>query len=353
MLKSCSYGVNVIYKYLLLCLLISLAACSTTAKIQIEVKKPAVVTLPVMAQNIIIINNTVSQPVEDAISMPLRKKDRIYEHVVDSASWMIVERTFKQLSSPELFKNVSYYIKWLREVIEWASIIPLSEDVKKELMEDKRFDVVISIDKLTFKTKKSRPLGLFKARVIGSIDFTVYAQGESKPLVVRNISDTLSYRGDYFLIYFPSSNYFRPMIIEMIEKISSSLGKKLGKHFQPEWEKEERLFFYDNRQDKNKFLNYYILKDKWPLAKSLWMITFENEAEPAKKAILAANIALAQEMTDDLDSALIWAKDAKELYEKNSAKNAKQIQYMENYISKLQKRIMDNQIIDEQYGIDY
>jgi hypothetical protein len=336
-----------------LCLLISLAACKTTTKIQIEVQKPAAISLPVPTQNIIIINNTVPQPVEDAMSMSLRKKDSIYKHIVDSASWTVVEKTFKELTSPELFRNVAYYGKWLRQDKEWTSIISLPEDIKKELMEDKSFDVVISIDKITFKTKKSRLFGQFKARVIGSIDFSVYAQGESKPLVVRNISDTLSYKGEYFLIYFPSSNYFRPMIIEMIEDISSSLGKKLGKYFLPEWKKEERLFFYDNKQDKNKFLNYYVLKGKWPLAKSLWMIAFENETEPAKKAILAANIALAQEMTDDFDLALTWAKEAKELFEQNSSKNAKQIQYMENYISKLQKRIIDNQIIDEQYENNY
>jgi hypothetical protein len=317
----------------------------------IEVEKPAAITLPVTAQNVIIVNNALSQPAGYGLKAPSGKypeDDSVYLKTLKTASWQVITETFNYLDNSKFFSDVSLYKKALREDEEWLSWIPLKEEVKKDFLEKEHFDLLISIDRLLFNSAHSNVAEVGRINVL--LTFSAYLRDNDKPLVGKmTITDTvIAFSAPD---YYPSHDSYENQMSQMIRFSSLRLGEKLGSFFAPTWDTKERIYYIKNVNDAIQTSNY-IKNETWTEAKTAWTSAFETTKKPVHKAKLATNIALACEMSDDFGAAETWAKEAKTLFlSASSTKYAKEIKYLNEYIENLQERRRNNILLNKQYGL--
>jgi hypothetical protein len=329
----------------------------------IEVEKPATVTLPVTAQNVVIVNNALPQPMGYGVSAPSEKnpgKDSTYaqklttENYVkrlNTVSWRVAMEAFKYLDDSKFFSDVSLYKKALREDDEWLSVIPVKKEVREDFFENENYDLLISIDRILFKSNlESDKVEL--GRMEALLTFSAYLRDKDKPIVHQSIMDSVKayYPDIYFVNGVPRINS-EELNSEMIFQSSANLGEKLAAFFAPNWESAERIYFIKNSFDAMKKTGY-INKGKWAEAKLIWIDEFELAKKVADKAKAATNVALAYEMNDEFGIAKEWAEKAKTFFQDASPKKySKEINYLNEYIKMLQERERNNVKLNEQYGI--
>jgi len=341
-----------VYIGLLFGFLLLFMSCASTISMLVDVEKPALVTLPVKAQNVIIVNNAVPQPMGYGIDAPSGKypeMDSLYIKILKTASWRLAMDVFKNLDDSKFFSDVSLYKRSLREDNEWLSVVPVDEEIKRDFFENENFDMLISIDRLLFNStfEKDKPeLGKMEA----ILTFSIHLPGETEP-IEHTITDTLK-------AYYAGADYngapsVNPVEIntEMIRQGSFMLGEKVGMFFTPNWKTVERNYYISDLPDAIATSNY-IDKGNWDEAKRVWTGEFGLEKKAVKRARLANNIALASEMKGEFEVAEEWAAKAKALFQTASpTKYAKDIAYLEEYIKALQERQSDNIELDKQYGV--
>jgi len=337
-----------IYIGLLFGFLLLFMSCASTVSMLVDVEKPAAVTLPAKAQNIIILNNAVPQPVGYGINAPTGKypeMDSIYVKTLKTAPWRVTMEAFRNLDDSKFFSDVSLYKKSLREDNEWLSVVPVDEEIKKDFFENENFDMLISIDRLLFNStfEKDKPeVGKMEA----ILTFSIYLPGEAEP-IEHTIMDTLK---AYFYEGVPSINTVE-ISTEMIRQGSVMLGEQAGMFFTPNWKTVERNYYIRDISDAITTSNY-INNGKWDEARRVWTGELGLEKKAVKQARLANNIALASEMKGEFEVAEEWAAKAKTLFKNASpTKYAKDIAYLEEYIKTLQERKSDNILLDKQYGV--
>jgi len=343
-----------IFAGLFFCVLLSLISCVSQKSMLIDVEKPAEITLPIAAQNVIIVDNAVPQPMGYGISAPSGRYtdiDSLYIMTLITASWRVAMKAFNDLDNSKFFSNVSIYRKPLRNDHEWLSVVPVKEEVKNDFFENENFDMLISIDRLLFNStieKNKRELGKMETL----LTFSAYIRGESKPIIRQTITDTLK-------AYLSEDSFFdgmppiRPEEIntQLILRTSLDLGEELGKSFVPGWETVSRMYFIKNISDANR-TNNFINNNSWVEAKNTWTDEFNKESKVVKRARLANNVALASEMIGEFYQAEEWAMKAKTLFQNvSSTKYSKEVRYLEEYIKTLQERQKNNIILDKQHGI--
>ena len=342
-----------VYIGLLFGFLLLFMSCASTISMFVDVEKPASVTLPVKAQNVIIVNNAVPQPLGYGIDAPSGKypeMDSIYIRTLKTAPWRLAMETFRNLDDSKFFSDVSLYKRSLREDDEWLSVVPVDEEIKRDFFENENFDMLISIDRLLFNSVfEKNKLEVGKMEVV--LTFSAYLRGEDKP-IVHTIADTLK-------AYYASGDFYNgvPFVgpeevnTEMIRQATSILAGKIGMSFVPGWETVERRYYISDIPDAIQTSNY-IDKGKWDEARRVWTGEFGLEKKAVKRARLANNIALASEMKGEFEIAEEWAAKAKALFKNVSpTKYAKDIAYLEEYIKTLQERQSDNIVLDKQYGV--
>jgi hypothetical protein len=316
----------------------------------IEVEKPASVTLPVTAMDVIIVNNSLPQPAGYGLKEPSGKypdDDSLYVKTLKTASWRIITETFNYLDDSKFFSNVSLYKKPLREDDEWLSIIPIKEEARKDFLEKEQFDLLISIDRLLFNSIP--PSATEAGKMNALLTFSAYLRDENKPIVNQlTIIDTVT--AIFSHDYYPSQDSYEYQTSQLIRFSSFRLGEKLGGFFAPSWDAVERTYYTKNLTDALQTADY-IKNRTWTEAKKKWTNAFESAKKAVTKAKLAVNIALAHELTDEFDAAETWAKEAKTFFQKaSSSKYAKEIKYLNEYIESLQERQQNNILLNKQYG---
>ena len=341
---------------LLFCVLLLLASCASTVSMLVDVEKPAAVTLPVKAQNVIIVNNAVPQPMGYGMSAPSGKYpefDSVYVKTLKTAPWQVMAETFRSLDDSKFFSDVSLYKRVLRTDNEWLAVVPVDEEIRRDFFENENFDLLISIDRLLFNSiGETNKTELGKMEV--AVTFSAYLRDKDEP-IVHTITDTLrAFYSDYSgTMYYNSVSSITPEEINMamIRQASSNLGERIGTFFAPTWKTVGRMYYIRDIPDAISTAGY-IDKGKWDEAKRIWIGEFGVEKKIIKQARLASNIAFAAEMNGEFDVAEEWAVKAKTFFQNASpTKHSNDIAYLEGYIKELQERQKNNLLLDKQYGI--
>lgn len=166
-----------------------------------------------------------------------------------------------------------------------------------------------------------------------------YKKGEAEAIYHSYIEDSLLFnaygysRGnaDEDLISYKDALY----------EISYNSGKKFLEEIAPYWKEIERIYFdyYSNDMSKG---NRYAAQSLWLKAAQVWRPVAE-QSKGTKTAYAAYNMAIASEMTGQLDLAMLWLKKALNIRPDNY--------YFLQYREQLRSRISRQQIIDKQLGL--
>jgi len=338
---------------LFFCFLLSIISCASTMSMLVDVENPASVTLPVTAQNVIIVNNALPQPMGYGVTAPSGKYpevDSLYAETLRTASWQVIAETFKYLDNSGFFPIVSLYKRNLREDNEWLTIVAVDEEIKKDFFENEDFDLLIAVNRLLFNSTietTGTELGRMKAMLV----FSAYIRDIDKPIVYSLVDSVIAIGPPVY--FYNGVPYIgsEEISTEMIRQISTNLGERLGKFFVPSWQTVERKYFIRSISDINR-MNNTINNGKWIEAQRIWTGEFELEEKAVNQARLANNIALASEMNGEFYAAEEWATKAKMFFQEVSSKKySAEIKYLEEYIKELQERQKNNILLDKQHGI--
>lgn len=193
-----------------------------------------------------------------------------------------------------------------------SSALPL--DAVRQLAAANGADILLSVD-------------FMKTNAVFWSDYRNY--GQYVDSLVTNISIQINaYRPDGKLIV-PTiryNNYFpwgrtvaetKRTDFLTSEKFTEVLGLATGQIaawaadiFVPGWEPQRRWYYLIPNSADSKRAAALAAAHRWEEAAVLWEAMYQKTANPVQRARLASNLALANELTDDLESALEWLKKA-------------------------------------------
>jgi len=346
-------------KFLLL-LLLTYTSCSSLYKFAIDVQLPAAITLPVSAQNVLILDNTVKQPISNGIERTFNGHSvRVdYPLSLDSTVWSAIAEIAYVLNESHFFNKVAVYRQSLRTDSDWLAKYSLSPDVQSVFYNAGDYNTLLVIDRLLFTVKENvnltgypvfgvESLVFADLRADGWLTCSMYSYGKDKPLTTFTVSDSLfaksTFSGD-------STTFLKDIPEYVVHELSRALGNQAATRFIPTWKTEERAFFrgYNPRMQET---TGYTANHQWASAEWIWMAELKKKTKPVDKAKIAFNLAVANEMQEKLDSAYAWVRKSKEyLINVNQNKNAQEIELTNKYISDLEQRIQNNRLLDLQWG---
>ena len=338
------------------------SSCSSIYRFSIDVQEPAPVTLPVAAQNVLILNNTVVQPNDYGIEriyegQPIRSD---YPLSMDSMVWSAIDEIAAVLSESNFFNKVAIYGKRkpLRTDSDWLSLTYLSPKQQYDFYDTENFDALLVIEQLLFSIKEdvkkiktedsySDIAATVNLRGDGIIICSMYTYEKEKPLITVRFSDSLYSKSlsdnDSLILFKAFPEYF-------LNELSFVLGNKAANCFVPSWKTEERILFVSYNPRMQEAVGYAADR-QWTNAESTWVTELEKKTKPVDKAKIAFNLAVTNEMRDKFEPALEWAQKAKEyLKDADKDKNSQEIELTDKYISELERRIQNNQLLDLQWG---
>ena len=341
-------------------LLISFSSCSSMNRFLIEVQEPASVTIPVSAQNVLILNNTTTQPETFEIEITLDEKPipEAYSSSLDSMVWSAIDKIADVLNESNFFNTIAIYRKPIRNDTEWLSLNNLSPEQQYDFYDNENIDALFVIEQLLFNLKEdikiinsspdySKQNAFVVLRAYGIITCSMYTYGNEKPLITFQVSDSIF---ENSLVYNNSITLFKLTPYLILKELSRILGNKAAKRFIPTWNTKERILFvgYNSRMRE---AAVYATKSRWANAESIWITELGKKSKPTKKAKITYNLAVVNEVQDKLEQAMEWAQKSKE-YLKNANKNnsSKEIKHTDNYIFELEQRIQNNHLLNIQWG---
>ena len=346
---------ELLFLTLLLC-----SSCSSIYRFSIEIQEPAPVTIPVSAQNVLILNNTVTQPKDFGIERTFDGQSirTDYPLSLDSMSWSAIDEIAAVFEESKFFNTIAVYREPIRTDSEWFSITPLSPEIQLELYDTEDYDALFVIERLLFSidenVKKTQQGALtpesniFVDMYIGGIlTCSIYSFEKERPITTINVSDSIGVKTTFVN---DSTLLFKFLPEHVLDVFSRSLGNQAAKHFIPTWKTSERQLFVSFNPRMQEAAGY-AADYQWENAELVWVAELEKKTKPVDMAKIAFNLAVTNEMRDKFDSALEWAQKAKGyLKDVDKDKNSQEIEFTDKYISELERRIQNNQLLDLQWG---
>ena len=346
-------------KFLLLVLL-TCSSCSSVYRFTVDVQEPAPVTLPVSAQNVLILNNSSIQPDGYGIDRTFDGKSipANYPLSLDSMAWFASDEIAGVLNDSHFFNTIAVYKEPLRKNTndEWLSAAVLSPETQADFYNSENYDALLVIDRLLFSVKEdvkkmqsyssTELTGFVDLRADGIFSCSMYYNGKEKPLTTFTLTDSLFTKS---IVDGDSTVFFKEIPEYMLHELSRVLGNRAATRFIPTWKTVDRMLFtgYNARMQE---ATSYAADRKWANAESIWTIELEKKTKPMDKAKIAFNLAVANEMQDKFDAALEWAQKAKEQLKDRNKQDAQEVDLTNKYISELEQRIQDNRLLDLQWG---
>lgn len=337
---------------LILLVAVAFSACTAPKTLVINVEKPPQVALPGSIENIIIVNNLVVQPpFKGNTSQKYDKKGNpIFEELSvssDSLGIILSGTLYDRLTDMNYFKEVAIYDKPLRDDLSYEDIRPIDSLAAKEICSISNSDAIISLDRFYIMSNlkedndglgvKSDNLDLKM-----SASFSFYSkQGQ----LISNslaLSDSIYWSALYYNNQLVSDNPL-PSREEALKEAARYAGEKIANALVPYWEEVPRLYYNENK-------NAISLteKDQWAEALKIWETDYKQEPKDKRKARLAFNIALANELTDHLKNAVSWISISSDLFKKSAKTGVDQqnFQRSEEYKKDLLIRFGDFKLLD-------
>lgn len=346
-------------KYILYCFLSLTFAtsCSTVNWLTINIQKPAQVTLPVSVQNLAIVNNSITQPSDIGHKSINYSNETEVNVSSDSLNIILTEALTQFLDEEEFFNSVVLYDQSLRNQNDnFLSEIKLSPESIRTITNSIGGDIIISLDRLILKSilntsNIGNSLTSEELKVNIDANFRLYYPNGQMPLPLINFQDSLSWEAiSQHGIYFTENAL--PSRREALKYATLYTANKMVSMFAPYWQEQNRWYYTDGTT-KMQEASVKASANRWKDAALIWGEVYETEKDTLKKAKLASNISLANEMLDDLENALTWINISSDLFNSLKRKDKDEdIMRTSLYKKELTQRISDFQKLDIQEGIE-
>jgi hypothetical protein len=339
--------------------LISFSSCVSVQPLLIEVKKPADVTLPVDIAKVLIVNNAAPQPNNSGITQEYNGiQSKEFPIQWDSVGQNLTFDLTRQLSRTRFFNEVSLSKTSLRNDGEWLKIEPVPQEIKEEILDTLSFDAILSLDRILFSLEeKVKKTGKEQSdyashfvdlRVHGKADGNMYIYNKEEPVYTFSVSDSLHIKDTF---YEDSVSVTQNIPESSINELMIILAQKIVQRIVPSWVTQER-FLYTGHDARLREAYSYVKNKNWEQAQKILLTEYDKSNSFSDKGKLANNIAVCCEMSDDVNSALLWAAIAQENFTKEKNTDSREKRRIDNYVKELNQRLKDLFLLNEQENPD-
>jgi tetratricopeptide (TPR) repeat protein len=335
--------------------IILLSACSASKLMfaTIDVLRPAEVAFSGDANRLLLVNNTVPQPELYGHTTHLLDGNKTPAKVkTDSLSLFLLSALNEELLNKEFFAGNELIFNSVNESTKFATFAPLSNDELQSLSVMCNADVVLALNHLETSDALTESVidDGYSGEYILGLDVVYdtwwsiqYPNGD-KQAQILHYQDT---------VYWESSNTSRRMLLRNFPErydalVDGSLyvGQKMINRLVPYWEEVDRYLFEINKPLMQQGIEE-IYKKNWEGAIPVWETALSQTGKKKQKALIQTNLAVAYEISGDLDHALKLITQAIDNYNSATA-NRQNLNTMLDYKDALLTRLKQQILIKEQ-----
>ncbi|PWE00680.1 DUF6340 family protein [Marinilabilia rubra] len=339
-------------------LFLFLAGCASYSTVNIDVLKPAKITIPVGIAKVVVVDNAYPFQKSDSAVHRINLPGRQY--TVDTI-WKkdfgkVATKTFaEELEYRQFFDSVYVAEKAFKSEIEGRNPLnPLTGYELDSLCQKYNAQGVISLDYYDYGTT---------INVVDMPDY-FYSTLDARSNTYWTFHNCLT--GERLDYHFQRDTIFwesfgssivssvddLPKIREALEEATYHAGAKYAGFVAPTWTNEERIFYQKGHPLFFEAATE-VANNNWDAAKRIWYKVYES-SKGKSKARAAFNLALGQEVTGNFMEAAAWGWRSVENYRSLSGISASGMEKDKavSYYVKLSYRLQEKKKLDEQYGVD-
>ena len=286
------------------------SSCTTLLYTSLDVLRPAIVEFNIDANNLLIINNTVIQPPNYGHKTVLLN-EKIMDLVIptDSLAIYCLSSMKEEMESKDFFYSTKLLPNSGNKSVEYFKSYKLSDDTVRHLCKSNRSNVILSLDNIKVNDDLNEYFMADNATYLNSLElkyetsWSIHYPNKSQVKTIV-FKDTLCWE---------TESYSRRKAVSDLPKREDALvdgalevGRKCVNRFIPYWEKVDRYFFSSENKLMKQGMDSVYVKN-WKSAIDIWSSVYDHNSNAMLQAYAANNIAIAYEISGDVDKALEFA----------------------------------------------
>jgi len=332
---------------------IFLNSCTTLLYTNLDVLRPAKVTFSPEIKKVLIVNNTVVQPYDYGHKTQLyNQKPTNLTIATDSLSIFCVGSMTEELIQKEFFTSVELLPNSKNNSTDFFYVKYLNVDTVKALCNRYKTDAIISLDRIKVIDKISEyyvqeeNLYIADLNVNYETQWSIHTPNEIK-FTATTFKDT---------VFWESESYQRRKVMNGLPERTNALidgalyvGQNTVKRMIPYWEKVDRYFFSNQSKYIRQGIDSVYVKN-WSSAIKSWETCLNKNMSNITRAMAANNIAVAYEITGNIEKAIVFAKLSIEYFDKSMSSDFLTYIRVKSYLDELQKREKEINLLKKQLG---
>ena len=305
--------------FLILIGLVALTGCQSLDFMSIDYLLPAEMSFPNQLRKVAVVNsvpdtteNTMARLFTEKPDVNTRMQYQKTEYLLGDGK-VAAEALAQALADGDYFDEVIICDSALRA---GNTELPptLTQAEADALIQDLGADFLIAIENVLMRVEsKAAPdsyFGLFAASTDVKVSPTVRIYlSEQKPRAAISKVDSIFWQG--FGSEINEAVHDLPNQRQIIREASQHAGEFIAKTFVPYWETANR-FYFSNGSVAMRDAVVFMKEDNWEEAIRLWETAFNSTKSAKKKMAAAYNLALGNEMTENIEGAINWITQAQQ-----------------------------------------
>lgn len=329
------------------------SSCTSMLYTSIDVLRPAKVTFDKDASNLLILNNSVSQPESygHIIELSGDKKKNVSVNT-DSLAIFCLSVLNEEFQKNEFFPVTQLHLSSVNVGNSFLSAKAPTTDTLKFMSQLYNADVVLSLDKIKVNDRVAdyydNEGNYFYALLEANYETT---WSVSYPKLNKTQSFTFK-----DTIYWDAESYQRKRALDALPNRYNALidgalyvGQNTMKKLVPWWDKEDRYFFNVDKKIVKQGLDSVYVKN-WTAAIDIWKQGLTKSNIPTQAKLLH-NIAVAYEISGDMPKAIESINKSLAVYETASVMDYNHYLTIFQYSESLKKRKREIDAINLQLGV--
>jgi hypothetical protein len=327
--------------------LILLTSCASKGKISIQVPVPPKMAFPKEIQSVVLMNRSMTEGFsvlnQDSLQSLFNKMRWSLRCIfLDSVA---SDTTIKILGNQmyesgrfdvvvPLSRNLPNNIVSLSELINQAPSLNLAE--VKQICHEFDVDALLSMENFYEKTTTSFWVTRGEHYSNGAVhkeyealiqveshsDWKIYQPLEKLIVAKFNVKDTIYWKrtGNWISNKISQNKVYKqlPTIKEALIIGAIEHGKRVAEYISPGWKPDMRRYYLTGNKDADSAV-VLLKKNDWEGTEVIWM-KFCNESSAVFRSKIEFNLALASEMSGNLNEAVVWAKKSNQSRKSATAK---------------------------------
>ena len=330
-----------------------LTSCSTPLLFtSLDVLRPAKVSFDLNSNNLLLVNNTITQPASYGHKTQLyNEKQRNVNVRCDSLALLCLSALNEELENKDFFSTVQFLPNSVNQEYDFYNSAHLNKETVQSLCKTNESNVLLSLDRIKVNDELNEyfipqnSTFLASLRAIVQTTWSIHYPNKDEMGSVA-FNDTLYWESNEFNRKEAMSRL--PDRSNALKDIALEAGRKSIDRFVPHWEKETRYFFNSNNKLMKQGMDSLFIKN-WTDAIAIWKNAYATGSEKIK-AQAANNISITYEIIGDLNNAIEYATLAYKSALQQIIPDYNFTNRIFNYVSELLRRKSEIETLNTQVG---